>query len=89
MTLIYISLGLISLFVLLAIFCLADDYNYRMYGTKNYQVRFSPHNNKYYIVNASPMSGREKNVTGRFGFTIYYKDRIEADMISQKLNNVE
>lgn len=54
---------------------------------RNYEVRFSAQNNKYYIVNC--VNHREKRVTGRFGFTIYYKDRIEADMICQKLNTVE
>lgn len=54
---------------------------------RNYEVRFSAQNNKYYIVNCVHRS--EKKVTGRFGFTIYYKDRVEADMVCQKLNTVE
>lgn len=54
---------------------------------RNHEVRFSAQNNKYYIVNC--LTCKEYKVTGKFGFTIYYKDRVEADMICQKLNTVE
>ena len=85
MTMVYLFLGCIVIFVLFAIYCLVDT-DYSMCGNKNYQVRFSPHNNKYYIVNVSHTTGREMKVTGRFGFTIYYDNQIDVDYVVEKLN---
>ena len=85
MTLLAIAgfLFILVLLLLLVMFVIDDNDVY----FRNYKVRFSAQNNKYYIVNC--IKHREKNVTNRFGFTIYYKDRVEADMICQKLNTVE
>lgn len=82
-------LALIALFLfilgVLLVFVICSDIE--LPDSRNYEVRFSAQNNKYYVINK--VLGKEKRVTGRFGFTIYYDDRITADMICQKLNNVE
>ncbi|EKR8628544.1 hypothetical protein GNZ01_06840 [Escherichia coli] len=82
----FMIVGLLSILVLffITVMFVIDDNDI---SQRNYEVRFSAQNNKYYIVNCIHRS--EKRVTSRFGFTIYYKDRVEADMICQKLNTVE
>lgn len=51
---------------------------------RKYEVRFSAHNNKYYIVNC--IKNKEERVTGTFGFTIYYDDLVKADFACEQLN---
>ncbi|WPK19614.1 hypothetical protein [Salmonella phage SD-1_S14] len=85
MTVIIIIAFLITVFFIFMLYIVAMDEPNTSF--RNYEVRFSAQNNKYYIVNCIHRS--EKRVTSRFGFTIYYKDRVEADMICQKLNTVE
>ena len=85
MTVIIIIAFLITVFFIFMLYIVAMDEPNTSF--RNYEVRFSAQNNKYFIVNCIHRS--EKRVTSRFGFTIYYKDRVEADMICQKLNTVE
>ena len=52
---------------------------------RNYKVRFNPSNNKYYITNASSYGDID---VLRYGmFRIYYKSKIDADFVMQKLND--
>lgn len=52
---------------------------------RNYKVRFNPSNNKYYITNASSCGDID---VLRYGmFRIYYKSKIDADFVMQKLND--
>lgn len=53
-------------------------------NVRKYEVRFSAHNNKYYIVNC--IKNKEERVTGTFGFTIYYDDLVKADFACEQLN---
>uniref|UniRef100_A0AAU7PGR0 Uncharacterized protein n=1 Tax=Escherichia phage fEgEco12 TaxID=3158837 RepID=A0AAU7PGR0_9CAUD len=88
MTLTFLILGIpfaVVILVLLVMMVLNDNTTPPV--MRNHEVRFSAQNNKYYIVNC--LTCKEYKVTGKFGFTIYYKDRVEADMICQKLNTVE
>lgn len=54
-------------------------------GKRNFKVRFNPNNNKYYLTNATPYGDLD---VVRFGlFRVYYKSKIDADFIMQKLND--
>lgn len=54
-------------------------------GRQNYKVRFNPKNNKYYLTNASNFGDID---VVRFGlFRVYYKSKIDADFVMQKLND--
>lgn len=81
-----ILFGSIVFFMVLVIFCIYEDNNTSIVNKKNYEVRFSPQNNKYYIVNVNKVNGTEKKVTGKFGFTIYYDNQIDVEYVVEKLN---
>lgn len=54
-------------------------------GKRNYKVRFNPINNKYYLTNATNYGDLD---VVRFGvFRVYYKSKIDADFVMQKLND--
>lgn len=54
-------------------------------GRCNYKVRFNPKNNKYYLTNASNYGDID---VAHFGlFRVYYKSKITADFVMQKLND--
>lgn len=54
-------------------------------GRRNYKVRFNPANNKYYVSNDTQMGDIDvcKFLELR---RIYYKSKIDADFVMQKLN---
>lgn len=54
-------------------------------GKRNFKVRFNPTNNKYYLTNATNFGDLD---VVRFGiFRVYYKSKIDADFVMQKLND--
>lgn len=54
-------------------------------GRRNFKVRFNPNNNKYYLTNATQYGDLD---VVRFGlFRVYYKSKIDADFVMQKLND--
>lgn len=54
-------------------------------GRQNYKVRYNAVNRKYYITNASHFGDID---VVRFGFfRVYYKSKIDADFVMQKLND--
>lgn len=54
-------------------------------GKRNFKVRFNPTNNKYYLANATNFGDLD---VVRFGFfRVYYKSKIDADFVMQKLND--
>lgn len=54
-------------------------------GKRNFKVRFNPTNNKYYLTNATNYGDLD---VVRFGiFRVYYKSKIDADFVMQKLND--
>lgn len=56
-------------------------------SNRNFKVRFNPGNNKYYIANETYHWG-DIDVSKFFGLRrIYYKSKIDADFVMQKLND--
>ena len=55
--------------------------------TRNYEVRFDPKSNKYFIVNV--LKKKEVPQVNWYGGLILYKDMIQADYIRDKLNTVK
>lgn len=54
-------------------------------GKRNFKVRFNPINNKYYLTNETRYGDLD---VVRFGyFRVYYKSKIDADFVMQKLND--
>lgn len=79
---IYLFMAFVLLIVAVLIVVLYPETNVK----KEYEMRFEPSNNKYYIV--SIHKGKEERLTGKFGLcTIYYEDMIQADYVLQKLKN--
>lgn len=54
---------------------------------RNYEMRFEPQSNKYYIVNV--LSNREEPITNWYGGRILYKNLIEADYVLNKLQTTK
>lgn len=52
--------------------------------TRNYQRRFDPDSQKYYLVNV--LSDREEPVVNWYGRRIMYKDMVKAEYVLEKMN---
>lgn len=86
---------LLRLLVTLLIFMLVSGLCYQLFkyvstehkaakNIRNYQVRFEPDNNKYFIVNQLP-SG-DVPVMRWYGRRIFYTNRADAQFVVNKLN---
>lgn len=54
---------------------------------RNFKVRYEPSKHKYYLTNASPYGDID---VCRYGlFRVYYKSKIDADLVMQKLNDYQ
>lgn len=54
-------------------------------GQRNFKVRFNPGNSKYYVTNAT--SYGDIDIRKYIFFRVYYKSKIDADFVMQKMNN--
>lgn len=54
---------------------------------RNYEKRFDPESNKYYIVNV--LKNKEEPVCTWYGKRILYKDMIKAEYVLTKLNETK
>lgn len=54
---------------------------------RNYEKRFDPQSNKYYLVNVLPT--KEVPVCTWYGKRILYKDMIKAEYVLEKLNETK
>jgi hypothetical protein len=56
-------------------------------GRRNFKVRYEPTKHKYYLTNATNYGDID---VCRFGlFRVYYKSKIDADLVMQKLNDYQ
>lgn len=54
---------------------------------RNYEKRFDPESNKYYIVNV--LKNKEEPVCTWYGKRILYKDMVKAEYVLTKLNETK
>ncbi|AZU98076.1 hypothetical protein SEPL_293 [Salmonella phage SE_PL] len=57
-------------------------------NSRNFKVRYNPSNHKYYLTNASRFGDIDVCRFGPF-FRVYYKSKIDADLVMQKLNDYQ
>lgn len=84
---------LVFVFACLATFIISKvvnrSVNIDMNGNRrNFKVRYNPANHKYYLTNASPFGDIDVCRFGPF-FRVYYKSKIDADLVMQKLNDYQ
>ncbi|WEM33178.1 hypothetical protein EJP02_117 [Escherichia phage EJP2] len=87
---IYIILGVITMAITILLLIVGDKVGVVEEPpglVRNYEVRFEPSNNKYYLVNVLPK--KEVPVTNWYGKRIMYKDMILADYVREKMNSVK
>lgn len=52
---------------------------------RKFKVRFNPRNNKYYVTNST--SYGDIDIRKYIFFRVYYKSKIDADFVMQKMND--
>lgn len=78
------AIGLLVLTFVYQLFKLTLTEHEKSKNIRNFQVRFEPENNKYYIVNV--LDKEEVPVVRWYGRRIFYSNKADAVFVTQKLN---
>lgn len=83
-----VSVVLVFVFLIVFLLNFAIDESTRRELSRDqrkFKVRFNPSNNKYYVTNAT--SYGDIDIRKYLFFRVYYKSKIDADFVMQKMND--